>query len=91
MGSIAYRLGLVASGIADATVSLEPKNEWDVAAGTYLVETSGGIVSDLKGNKLNFNNRNTLIDGIIAAGPVTHERLLNIINSKPSNIWLPNH
>lgn len=91
MGSIAYRLGLVASGIADATVSLEPKNEWDVAAGTYLVETSGGVVSDLKGNRLNFNNKNTLIDGIIAAGPITHERLLNIINSKPSNIWLPNH
>ncbi|MFL2639784.1 MAG: inositol monophosphatase family protein [Dehalococcoidia bacterium] len=91
MGSIAYRLGLVASGIADATVSLEPKNEWDVAAGAYLVEKSGGIVSDLKGNKINFNNKNTLLDGIIAAGPITHQRLLNIITSKSSDIWLPNH
>jgi|TARA_B100001750_G_scaffold248323_1_gene278355 myo-inositol-1(or 4)-monophosphatase len=91
VGSIAYRLGLVASGIADATVSLEPKNEWDIAAGACLVENSGGVISDLKGNKITFNNKNTLIGGLIAAGPRTHAKLLDIINSTPSNIWLPNH
>ena len=91
VGSIAYRLGLVASGIAAATVSLEPKNEWDIAAGACLVENSGGVISDLKGNKITFNNKNTLIGGLIAAGPRTHAKLLDIINSTPSNIWLPNH
>ena len=84
-------MGLVASGIADATVSLEPKNEWDIAAGACLVENSGGVISDLKGNKITFNNKNTLIGGLIAAGPRTHAKLLDIINSTPSNIWLPNH
>jgi len=45
----------------------------------------------LKGNKITFNNKNTLIGGLIAAGPRTHAKLLDIINSTPSNIWLPNH
>ncbi|MBM9499482.1 3'(2'),5'-bisphosphate nucleotidase CysQ [Leptospira sp. 201903071] len=46
MGSIAYKLGLVAAGIASISVSLKPKNEWDVCAGIALVRASGG--SDLE-------------------------------------------
>ena len=37
MGSVAYKLGLVAAGKADITFTLTPKNEWDVAAGAALV------------------------------------------------------
>ena len=33
MGSVAYKLALVSAGLADATFTLTPKNEWDVAAG----------------------------------------------------------
>ena len=36
-GSVAYKLGLVAAGLADATWTLVPKNEWDVAGGAALV------------------------------------------------------
>ena len=32
-GSVAYKLALVAAGLADATWTLSPKHEWDVAAG----------------------------------------------------------
>lgn len=35
-GSIAFKLGLLASGACDFIVSLEPKNVWDIAAGTVL-------------------------------------------------------
>ena len=42
MGSVAYKLGLVAAGHADLTFTLVPKNEWDVAAGAALVESAGG-------------------------------------------------
>ena len=38
MGSVAYKMALVAAGLADATWTLTPKNEWDVAAGTALVD-----------------------------------------------------
>lgn len=35
-GSIAFKLGLLASGACDFVISLAPKNIWDIAAGTIL-------------------------------------------------------
>ena len=66
-GSIAYKLALVAAGVADGTFSLGPKNEWDIAAGVLLVNESGGNSTNLKGKSFIFNQRKTLVDGIIAA------------------------
>lgn len=40
-GSIAFKLGLLASGACDFIISLEPKNAWDIAAGTILCERRG--------------------------------------------------
>ena len=68
VGSIAYKLALVAIGKADLTASLEPKNEWDIAAGALLVEAAGGKVTDLTGECLRFNRPGTLVNGIVA-GP----------------------
>ncbi len=65
-GSIAYKLALVAAGIADATFSLGPKNEWDIAAGVLLVSESGGNVTNPSGAPFTFNQRSTLVDGIVA-------------------------
>jgi myo-inositol-1(or 4)-monophosphatase len=69
MGSVAYKLGLVAAGKADATWTLVPKNEWDVAAGTALVMAAGGFVRRLEGPPPVFNNRSPLMTGLIAGGP----------------------
>ena len=66
-GSIAYKLALVAAGRADATFSLGPKNEWDIAAGVLLVNESGGKANNLNGTPFIFNQRNTLVHGIVAA------------------------
>jgi myo-inositol-1(or 4)-monophosphatase len=66
-GSIAYKLALVAAGMADATFSLGPKNEWDIAAGVLLVNESGGKANNLNGTPFVFNQRTTLVDGIVAA------------------------
>lgn len=35
-GSIAYKLGLLASGACDFVISKKPKNIWDVMAGTHI-------------------------------------------------------
>lgn len=40
-GSIAFKLGLLASGACDFIISLEPKNVWDIAAGTILCAQRG--------------------------------------------------
>ncbi|MEW6366430.1 MAG: 3'(2'),5'-bisphosphate nucleotidase CysQ [Acidobacteriota bacterium] len=66
MGSVAYKMSLVAAGLADATWTLVPKNEWDVAAGAALVKAAGGVVHTLDGGEPRFNRANTLYDGFIA-------------------------
>ncbi len=55
MGSVAYKLALVAAGFADATWTLLPKHEWDVAAGAALVRAAGGEVWLPRGGHLLWN------------------------------------
>jgi len=69
MGSVAYKLGLVAAGLADATWTLVPKNEWDVAGGAALVAASGGTVMGLDYKPVRFNQPKTLMNGFIATAP----------------------
>ena len=68
-GSIANKLCSVAAGLADATWTLVPKHEWDVAAGTALVQAAGGDVYDLDGATPRFNRPNALLSGLIAHRP----------------------
>ncbi len=70
MGSVAYKMALIASGLADATWTLTPKNEWDIAAGVALVEAAGGVVQFLPDSKPAFNNKSTLLPGLFACGPL---------------------
>ncbi len=49
MGSVAYKLARVACGLADATWTLVPKHEWDVAAGVALIHAAGGWAKNLQG------------------------------------------
>ncbi|AEJ44464.1 3'(2'),5'-bisphosphate nucleotidase CysQ [Alicyclobacillus acidocaldarius] len=67
VGSIAYKLALVAAGEADGTFSLGPKHEWDIAAGVALVLAAGGRVHDGAGRPFRFNQPHTLTRGIVAA------------------------
>lgn len=69
VGSIAYKLACVAAGWADATWTLVPKNEWDVAAGVALLRAAGGQVQSLDGRPLRFNRTITRLDGLVAFAP----------------------
>jgi myo-inositol-1(or 4)-monophosphatase len=66
LGSVAYKLALVASGLADATWTLVPKNEWDIAAGVALIRAGGGIAYGPSGENPTFNNKDPLHPGLIA-------------------------
>ena len=78
-GSIAYKLALVAAGRADATFSLEPKNEWDIAAGVLLVDEAGGHASDKHDRPFLFNRKDTLVDSIVAATANAREKVYDLI------------
>jgi len=79
MGSVAYKLALVSAGLADATFTLTPKNEWDVVAGSALVRSAGGFVSTLEKTNLTANRRNPLLSGLLASGPFLKDQLLALV------------
>lgn len=66
MGSVAYKLGCVGVGLADATWTLVPKHEWDVAAGAALVLAGGGAVFGPDGEAIDFNQSNPKLPGFVA-------------------------
>lgn len=67
-GSVAYKLGLVAAGVADATWTLVPKHEWDVAAGVALVRAAGLEVTLADGTIPAFNRADPVLPNLLA-GP----------------------
>lgn len=79
VGSVAYKLALVAAGKADATFTLTPKNEWDVVAGAALVESASGFVATLDRSQFIANRRNPLVAGLIASGPFLKDELLKLV------------
>ena len=79
MGSVAYKLARVAAGLADATWTLTPKHEWDIAAGVALVEAAGAFVSSLDLSRPAFNNESALLPGLIACGPNLKEEVISLL------------
>ncbi len=76
MGSIAYKLARVSAGLADATWSRGPKNEWDICAGVLLVEEAGGRCVDLDDNPISFNRAHPKVNGIIADNNLIHDDVI---------------
>lgn len=83
VGSIAYKLALVAAGNADATFSLGPKHEWDIAAGVLLVTEAGGIVTNKNKEKFIFNRIQPLINGVIASAAEINDLIFQLIAPRP--------
>jgi myo-inositol-1(or 4)-monophosphatase len=83
MGSVAYKLALVSAGLADATFTLTPKHEWDIAGGVALVESAGGAALTLETTPVRFNNRSVLVSGLLACGPFLKDPLSALIRALP--------
>ncbi|MCK4943964.1 MAG: 3'(2'),5'-bisphosphate nucleotidase [Candidatus Aminicenantes bacterium] len=83
------KYGLVASGNAEIYLRIpNPRTPdykekiWDHAAGSLIVEESGGVVTDIYGKKLDFSQGKTLKgnSGILATIPGVQGKILEIIN-----------
>ena len=79
-GSVAYKLALVSAGLADVTWTLSPKHVWDVAAGVALVTSAGGTVACIRDGKLQFNQRETLLPGLVASSSGIWESVIRIVD-----------
>ena len=98
VGSIAYRLALVSVGRGDFTFVPTTRKEWDVAAGAALVLAAGGVITDVRGQPLRFNQPNTDVQGVVAANRWLHPEILSGRGRAPHHhpwprgagrLWLP--
>lgn len=70
VGSIAYKLALVADGTYDLVISVKPKNEWDIAGGAALIVAAGLEIAEGSGAPVVFNKPDTESFGLVCG---THE------------------
>lgn len=61
MGS-SLKLCLVAEGVADVYPRIGPTSEWDTAAAHCVVEQAGGSVTDIDGNRLLYNTKESFLN-----------------------------
>lgn len=80
IGSIAYKMALIAAGQGHATFSLGQKNEWDIAAGTLLVTEAGGLVTNKHQQSFIFNQEKVKVDGIVATTSHSQNLIFNLIS-----------
>ena len=78
IGSLAYKMALVASGRFDAYFSWRKSHDWDIAAALLILEEAGGRATDRTGLPLELNRPSLLHQGLIAAPPGLHGHLERI-------------
>jgi myo-inositol-1(or 4)-monophosphatase len=67
IGSLAYRLALVAVGRVDIAAAREGARDWDLAAADLIVHEAGGKLTDLEGRILRYDRADTRHPSIVAA------------------------
>ncbi len=75
VGSVAYRLALVAAGKGDVVVTWYARQEWDVAAGAALCLAKGLAVTDVLGGPIPFNQPSPVVRGLLVAEAGLHGRI----------------
>jgi len=79
MGSVAYKLGLVAVGIAEASFTPKPRNEWDICGGVACILAAGGNATNGKGEPYVFNSKSPLHIGVCGTNGALHSAVLDLM------------
>lgn len=80
--SLALRLTRVAHGGLDAAFASPGSHDWDLAAADLLVHEAGGLMTDLAGQPLRYNQPHTVHGALIAAGPPRHAALIDLVRDR---------
>ncbi|GGL85738.1 3'(2'),5'-bisphosphate nucleotidase CysQ [Deinococcus aerolatus] len=69
-GSIALKLARLSADEADATFTMSPRSEWDIAAGDALLQAAGGMLRRRDGGEVRYNQPQPHLEqGLIAGVP----------------------
>ncbi len=77
LGSLAYKLALVAAGRFDGYLSWRRTHDWDIAAAVLLLSEAGGMLTDATGRPIHLNRRDPTHQGLLASGVALHPALLS--------------
>ena len=66
LGSVAYKLALLAAGYGDGVISLKPKNLHDVCAGHGLLNAMGGYLKNIDNKDIPYTTPDYLLSGVVA-------------------------
>jgi myo-inositol-1(or 4)-monophosphatase len=86
VGSVAYKLALIAAGRGDVSFSLTQKNEWDLAGGAGILAAAGLPFTDRAGDPIRFNRADTQVGGCITANPNLMPALLELL-AREQEAW----
>jgi myo-inositol-1(or 4)-monophosphatase len=79
VGSLAYRMALVASGEIDVAIAKPNARDWDLAAADLLVHEAGAKLATLDGARLRYNERDTTHPTLVAANPALFGDVVELI------------
>ncbi len=76
IGSLAYKLVLIAAGSLDGYVSRRRSHDWDIAAAELILAEAGAVLTDAAGDPIGYAQPLPVRQGLIAAAPTLHRELL---------------
>jgi len=79
MGSVAYKIALVAAGRLDATWTLCPKNEWDLAGGAALLAAAEKWCALRDGSQPAWNKKDPLVPGFIVSSAALRDEVAALV------------
>jgi myo-inositol-1(or 4)-monophosphatase len=76
IGSLAYKLALVACGRFDGYLSWRRSHDWDIAGAAAILAEAGALLTDADGAPIALNRERPVQEGLLAGGPALHAALL---------------
>ena len=77
IGSLAYRLALIGAGQIDALVIRQAAHDWDIAAADLIIEEAGGLLTDIDGKPIQYNQTVIKHPPLVAAHKMLHQEILS--------------
>jgi myo-inositol-1(or 4)-monophosphatase len=77
IGSLAYKLALVAAGRYDGYLSWRRTHDWDIAGAAVLLAEAGARFTDADGSPIVLNREHPVHEGLLAGGTAIHGSLLD--------------
>ena len=78
-GSVGLKVGLVAEALCDLYIHLSPRTKfWDTCGPQIILEEAGGILTDLFGERIRYDNADVQNHGgIVAANGTAHDNIVS--------------